>query len=85
MILTYREINRDYLKISFIDVGQGDATLIQTQGNKNILIDGGGNENYNIGKNVLIPYLLSNKVDKLHYIIISHFDFDHVRSEYLLL
>lgn len=85
MTLTYREFNRDYLKISFIDVGQGDATLIQTQGNKNILIDGGGNENYDIGKNVLIPYLLSNKVNKLHYVIISHFDFDHVRTEYLQL
>lgn len=82
MTITYRETDRDYLKISFIDVGQGDSTLIQTPENKNILIDGGGNENYDIGKNVLIPYLLSKKVNKLHYIIISHFDFDHVRTVY---
>jgi len=82
MIITYKEINRDYLKISFIDVGQGDSTLIQTPGKKNILIDGGGNENYDIGKNILIPYLLYNKVNRLHYIVISHFDFDHVRTEY---
>lgn len=82
IIITYKEINRDYLKISFIDVGQGDSTLIQTPGKKNILIDGGGNENYDIGKNILIPYLLYNKINRLHYIVISHFDFDHVRTEY---
>lgn len=32
------------LKIYFIDVGQGDATLIVTPKNKKILIDGGGSE-----------------------------------------
>lgn len=82
MIITFRQNNRDYLKIKFIDVGQGDATLIITPGNKNILIDGGGSEDYDIGKNVLVPYLLSNKVNKLHYIIVSHFDSDHVRTAY---
>ena len=32
------------LKIYFIDVGQGDSTLIVTPHNKTILIDGGGSE-----------------------------------------
>ena len=66
------------LKIHFIDVGQGDSTLIITPNNKKILIDGGGSENYEIGKNILIPYLLDRKVNKLDYILISHFDQDHV-------
>lgn len=42
------------LKIYFIDVGQGDCTLIKTPLNQTILIDGGGSENedYNVrGKN----------------------------------
>ncbi len=39
---------KDYLKIYFIDVGQGDSCLIITPNNKKILIDGGGSENYNI-------------------------------------
>ena len=52
--ITYKEINRDYLKISFIDVGQGDSTLIQTPGKKNILIDGGGNENYDIDRKSVV-------------------------------
>ena len=68
-----------YLKIYFIDVGQGDSTLIVTPCNKKILIDGGGSQFYDTGKNVLLPYLLNRKINKLDMIIISHFDQDHVR------
>lgn len=42
------------------------------------MIDGGGDEKYDIGKNVLIPYLLSRKIDNIDYMIVSHFDTDHV-------
>lgn len=73
------------LKIYFIDVGQGDSTLIITPNHKTILIDGGGNENsesYDVGKNILIPYLLDRGITKLDYIFISHFDSDHVRAAY---
>ena len=69
-------------KMYFVDVGQGDCTLIITPENKKILIDGGGSPKRNVGKNTLIPYLLDRKVSKLDYVIISHFDFDHVRTGY---
>ena len=67
------------LKIYFIDVGQGDSCLLVTPKNKKILIDGGGSETYDVGKNVLIPYLLNRRINKIDYIICSHFDTDHVR------
>ena len=66
------------LKIYFIDVGQGDSCLIVTPDKKMVLIDGGGSDNYDIGKNVLVPYLLARRIKHLDYIIISHFDTDHV-------
>ena len=66
------------LKIFFIDVGQGDSCLIVTPHKKTILIDGGGSENYDVGKNILIPYLLARRIKHLDYIMISHFDTDHV-------
>lgn len=72
------------LKIYFIDVGQGDSTLIVTPHNKKILIDGGGSESYDVGKNILVPYLLDRKILNLDYIVISHFDTDHVRTEFYL-
>lgn len=68
------------LKIYFVDVGQGDCTLIVTPGGKNILIDGGGSETYDVGKNTLLPYLLDRRIEKLDYVMISHFDSDHVKS-----
>lgn len=66
------------LRMYFIDVGQGDSTLIITPNNKTILIDGGGSNFYDVGKNTLVPYLLDRKVNKLDLVIISHFDQDHV-------
>ena len=69
--------------IYFVDVGQGDCTLIVTKENKKILIDGGGNSNTDVGKNILVPYLLDRGILKLDYIIISHFDFDHVRRHFI--
>ncbi len=78
---------KNTLEISFIDVGQGDCTYIRTPKNKNILIDAGeGNsEKYDYGKNVVLPYLLDRKVNKLDYIFISHFDNDHVGGIFYIL
>lgn len=67
--------------ISFIDVGQGDSMLISTPKGNNIIVDGGGSRDetsFNIGKQTLIPYLLNKGITKLDYVIISHFDSDHV-------
>lgn len=70
--------------IYFIDVGQGDSTLIVTKYGKRILIDGGGSDsNYDVGKNVLIPYLLNRRIKTIDYAMISHFDSDHcLRSDF---
>ena len=67
------------LNIYFIDVGQGDACLIVTSSRKTILIDGGGDSNFNVGKNTLLPYILDRGFTKIDIVIVSHFDNDHVR------
>lgn len=76
----YNYISRD-LHIYFIDVGQGDSTLIITPNNKKILIDGGGTEenssSYDVGENTLVPYLLNRGIKEIDFIMISHFDTDH--------
>ncbi|MBQ9297547.1 MAG: ComEC/Rec2 family competence protein [Clostridia bacterium] len=70
------------LNIYFVNVGQGDCTLIVTKTRKTILIDGGGNDSYDVGENILIPYLLDRGISTVDYIIISHFDSDHVRADF---
>ena len=55
--------------------------LVKTSYHKIILIDGGGSldrENYDIGKNTVVPYLLNKGIKKIDYIMVSHFDSDHV-------
>lgn len=71
------------LKIHFVDVGQGDCCFIETPENKTILIDGGGSEfgSFDVGKSTLLPYVLDRGYTKIDYVIISHFDTDHVRSD----
>lgn len=44
---------------------------------KNIIIDGGNNQNYDYGENVVVPYLLDRKITKIDFLMVSHFDSDH--------
>ena len=61
------------LAVSFIDVGQGDAILIQS-GGKNYLIDGGKSE---AGPKV-VDFLHSRGVQALDGLVATHPDADHV-------
>lgn len=61
------------LEVHYIDVGQGDATLIKC-GEHAMLIDAG---DYTKGSSVW-AYLLKQNVDKLDYVIGTHLDADHI-------
>lgn len=80
ILITIINILPKNLKVYFIDVGQGDSTFIVTPHNKTILVDGGGSlqENFDVGKKTLIPYILDRGYTKIDYIFVSHFDLDHV-------
>ncbi len=84
ILLIHSNINKlnNYPIITMIDVGQGDSILIQLPKDKNILIDTGGkslyNKDYNMAKNIIIPYLKSIGVKKLNYLILTHGDYDHM-------
>ena len=60
------------LEIHFLDVGQGDCSLIITPSKQKILIDGGNNDGFDYGEKVVMPYLLKNRIFKIDYIIVSH-------------
>ena len=75
-------INNDY--VMFMDVNQGDSTLIVV--NKKVtLIDTGGilqlnndKYDYNITNNRTIPYLKSKGIKKIDNLILTHGDADHM-------
>lgn len=70
------------LKVSFIDVGQGDSALIKTPGGITMLIDGGGTYNEldtcYIGQNTIFPVLMHERIDRLDYVMLTHADADHM-------
>lgn len=70
---------RNRVEIYFLDVGQGDSTVIRTAKNKTIVIDGGEGENsgFDYGKNVLFPFLINKGARKIDFLVFSHFDSDH--------
>ena len=69
------------LKVSFIDVWQGDAILIETPDKKNIIIDGGPASH----KDNIISYIDNKGIKVLHHVFATHLHPDHVGGlKYLL-
>lgn len=77
LLIKFLPINNLYEKqIYFINVGQGDSTLIRNK-DKTILIDTGGNLYNDIALNCLIPFFKKEKIYDIDYLIITHDDYDH--------
>lgn len=78
-------------KVLMIDVGQGEAILIKEPFNQgNTLIDTGGQINwwevdewrerespFSLGKDVVVPVIKSQGVDRIDQVYLSHADMDH--------
>ena len=77
--------------IYYLDVGQGDSSLIIKPHNKSILIDTGGvvsyipkeerktkRNNYSQMVSTLIPFFKSIGLKRINYLIITHGDYDHM-------
>ena len=81
------------LRVTFIDVGQGDSALIELPHRRGVyLIDTGGvlrfgREGFNgrsrpfeIGRQVVAPYLQGNGISRIDALILSHPDADHAEG-----
>lgn len=69
----------DTLRVTFLDVGQGDACLIELPDRQAILIDGGATyETLDIGRAVVAPYLWDRGIAHLDHVIGTHPQLDHI-------
>lgn len=71
------------LEVTAIDVGQGDSLLIVTPQGKTLLLDSGGvgggsHSDFDVGEEVVSPYLWSRGIRRLDAVAISHPHSDHV-------
>ena len=68
------------LRVVVLDVGQGDATVAILPGGQAILIDAGGlaGTTFDIGGRVVVPALRALGVRRLHALVLTHGDPDHI-------
>ena len=91
LLWKYKVYMNPNMIVTYIDVRQGDSTLIQLPYNRGvILIDTGGVKNYidntvneRVGENI-VSYLNSLGINKIDYLILSHGDFDHIGNFYII-
>lgn len=67
------ETSTSVMEVHFLDVGQGDCTLIKS-GDSYMLIDAGDNSKGTLIQN----YLQKRGIEKLDYLVLTHPDADHI-------
>jgi competence protein ComEC len=68
------------LRVTFIDVGQGDSILIEFPGEKKMLVDGGGLPagEFDIGESVVSPVLWDKGMKRVDIMVSTHAHPDHI-------
>lgn len=69
-------------KITFLDVGHGNAALIEFPGGKKMLVDGGGSPDpeFDLGERVVGPFLWGEKIRRLETVVLTHPHPDHLNG-----
>lgn len=62
----------------FLDVGQGDSTYVNLPSGENIIVDTGRGGSYDIGENIVMPFLWSVGIDNIDALFLTHPDSDHI-------
>jgi competence protein ComEC len=69
----------DHLRVTFLDVGQGDSAVVEFPDGKVALIDGGAAyERFDMGRSVVAPYLWNRGIRRVDHVVASHPQLDHV-------
>ena len=68
------------LRVTFLDVGQGDAAIVQFPNGRTLGVDAGGSASgtFDIGARVVAPAFWALGVRRLDYLSVSHGDTDHI-------
>jgi len=71
-------LDADRYRITFLDVGQGDSSLLELPGGQVVLIDGGATyERFDMGRGVVGPYLWNRGIRTIDHVIATHPQLDH--------
>ncbi len=79
-VTKWQRTHRDNLMMTCLDVGHGQAILVQLPGGGNILFDAGSLHKNDIGRRIVMPFLDYSGINRIDSIIISHNDTDHING-----
>ena len=70
---------RNELRVTHLNVGQGDAAVVELPNAQTLVIDAGGaaTGEFDTGENIVAPFLRSRKILKVDYLIVTHPRIDH--------
>jgi competence protein ComEC len=88
--LVARDLRRrltDTLTVTFLDVGQGDAAVVEAPGGATILVDGGGTRDglFDTGARIVEPFLRARGIARLDVVALSHPHPDHLNGLFRVL
>ena len=71
-----------YLRVTYLDVGQGNAAVVELPERGTMLIDGGGfyGGSFDVGQHVVAPYLWHRGIRRLDAVVLSHAHPDHFKG-----
>lgn len=77
--LFLKDRNPGVLRVTFLDVGHGSATLVEFPGGRRMLVDGGGSFDgrFDFGRYVVAPFLWKNRIRKIDIVVLTHPHPDH--------
>jgi len=82
VLWSWRPVDRfeGLLRITFLDVGHGDAAIIQFPQGQVMLIDSGGlrSDHFDTGKSIVSPALMALGIRQVNWLVISHPHHDHM-------
>lgn len=72
----------EQMRVTVLDVGQGDSIAVELPGRRTMLVDGGGlfDDRFDIGEQVVVPFLLSRWIFRLDLVVLSHPHPDHLNG-----
>ncbi len=75
-------LERGTVRLTLLDVGQGQSVLLQGQDGRRLLLDGGGffSRTFDLGRAVVAPVCTLEHPPKLWAVALSHADMDHMQG-----
>jgi len=79
LVLSFELGAEEDLRVTFLDIGQGDAVFVEFPNGKNMLIDAGNaSRHWDHGEKTVLPFLQFSGIRKINYLVGSHAHNDHI-------